>query len=272
MMNFYFRTAHLSAINRLLTYSFPVITILGLILLSSSSCSSHKKNIATVPAPKKDATLSMLADKLMINRNEPEFFSAKLDIESADNYFIMKNFSANLRMHKDEAIWVSVSANLGLKIEVGRAYITPDSIMVMDKYNRQYYSKPFSYINSFLKYPLDFTTLQQLLWGNPPACAGVQSYENIGELIKVKTDSEFLWLDKTDYLLRKILLNDAASKKSLEVDYDRFESLSGKPFSTSRLFKFILPEIYQFQVYLSKLDNSGPYEMPFDISRYKRVD
>jgi len=271
-MNFLLRLASRAAKKRLCAYRLSAIMLSSIILLSSSSCSTHKKNIAILPPPKKDATLTMLAEKLMINRNEPDFFSAKLDIESADNYFILKNFTAHLRMHKDEAIWVSVSANLGLKIEVGRAYITPDSIMVMDKYNRQYYTKPFSYINSFIKYPLDFPTLQQLLWGNSPACASLQSYESIGELLKVKTDSECLWLDKNDFMLRKILLKDTASKKSLEVDYDRFESLSGKPFSTSRLFKFVLPETYQFQVYLSKLDSEGPYEMPFDISKYNRVD
>lgn len=252
--------------------------LLLMVIVYTSSCSSHKKAIKTdkpVAEKKKDLVdpqKKIIADKLAINRNEPQYFAAKLDIECADNYFVMRNFTANIRMHKDKAIWVSVSANLGLKIEVGKALITPDSITVIDKYNRTYYAKPFNYINSFLKYPLDFATLQQLLWGNSPSCSGVLSYETVGDLFKVKTETEYVWIDNKDYLLRNLLLNEPSSNKSLEVAYREFEPFESSYISTNRTFKFNIPQLYQFDIDFTKIDTDGPFEMPFEYAKYKKVD
>ncbi|RYG21494.1 MAG: DUF4292 domain-containing protein, partial [Chitinophagaceae bacterium] len=54
------------------------------------------------------------------------------------------NVTMLIRIEKDKKIWVSVTAIAG--IEVARAVITPDSLLLRDNLNKTYARKPFSYI------------------------------------------------------------------------------------------------------------------------------
>lgn len=68
-----------------------------------------------------------------------------------------------LRMKKDEAIWISATAMLGM--EAGRLLIRPDSISVINRLESTYMVQPFERIHEWLGYELDFAVLQQLLLG-----------------------------------------------------------------------------------------------------------
>lgn len=75
-----------------------------------------------------------------------------------------QDVSMNIRMKKDEVIWVSVTVIAG--IEVARALITPDSIKILNRIESTYIKKPFSYIYRFANEQITFKTLQSLLVGN----------------------------------------------------------------------------------------------------------
>lgn len=77
-----------------------------------------------------------------------------------------QNVVVNLRIQSDSLIWMNATALLG--IEVARALITPDSIIVINRLKRTYYQKSFSDIAQWLGVPVDFHMLQNLLVGNPP--------------------------------------------------------------------------------------------------------
>lgn len=70
----------------------------------------------------------------------------------------------NIRIKKDETIWVSITALAGM--EVSRILITPDSIEIRDRINDEYLEKPFSFIHDFTNEKINFQTLQSLLVGN----------------------------------------------------------------------------------------------------------
>jgi hypothetical protein len=72
--------------------------------------------------------------------------------------------SLNIRIKKDETIWVSITAFAGM--EVSRVMITPDSIKIRDRINDEYLEKPFSFIHEFSNEKINFQTLQSLLVGN----------------------------------------------------------------------------------------------------------
>jgi len=72
--------------------------------------------------------------------------------------------SMNIRMKKDETIWVSVTVIAG--IEVARALITPDSVKILNRIESTYIKKPFSYIYRYANEQITFKTLQALLIGN----------------------------------------------------------------------------------------------------------
>jgi hypothetical protein len=74
------------------------------------------------------------------------------------------NVTMNIRIAKGQKIWVSITAIAG--IEVARALITPDSILVINKLQGLYLKKPFSYINAYVGDRLDYSSVEALFVGN----------------------------------------------------------------------------------------------------------
>ena len=83
----------------------------------------------------------------------------KLDIDGNSN-----DVTLNIRIKRDQKIWVSVTAIAG--IEVARALITPDSILVINRLQSVYLKKPFSYINTLAGKQVNYRTVESLLIGN----------------------------------------------------------------------------------------------------------
>ncbi|QHS54572.1 DUF4292 domain-containing protein [Mucilaginibacter sp. 14171R-50] len=83
----------------------------------------------------------------------------KLDINGNDN-----DVTLNIRIARDQKIWISITAIVG--IEVARAQITPDSIIVVNRLQSVYLKKPFSYVYTYASKQVNFKTLQALLVGN----------------------------------------------------------------------------------------------------------
>ena len=88
-------------------------------------------------------------------------FSAKIDVDYVDAEGKKYNVNANLRMHKDSVIWVSITAIFG--IEGIRAYITKDSVKLLDKQNKIYTARSVSFLQEVTALPLDLSSLQQLI-------------------------------------------------------------------------------------------------------------
>src|SRR6185312_7675239 len=70
----------------------------------------------------------------------------------------------NIRIRRGQKIWVSITAIAG--IEVARALITPDSILVVNKLQGLYLRKPFSFIYKYASDKLDYNSVEALLVGN----------------------------------------------------------------------------------------------------------
>ncbi|RYU86173.1 DUF4292 domain-containing protein [Mucilaginibacter terrigena] len=83
----------------------------------------------------------------------------KLDINGNSN-----DVTLNIRVARDQKIWISITAIIG--IEVARAQITPDSIIVVNRLQSVYLKKPFSYVYTYASRQVNFKTLQALLVGN----------------------------------------------------------------------------------------------------------
>src|SRR5579875_3916115 len=84
---------------------------------------------------------------------------AKLNVDGNSN-----DVTLNIRIQKDKRIWVSITALLG--VEVARALITPDSILVINRLQGLYLRKPFSYIYSYAGRQVNYKTVESLLVAN----------------------------------------------------------------------------------------------------------
>ena len=68
-------------------------------------------------------------------------------------------------MYKDSVIWISITALFG--IEGLRAYITKDSVKIINKQDKVYTGRSVAYLQEVTALPLDLHSLQELLIGNP---------------------------------------------------------------------------------------------------------
>ena len=78
-----------------------------------------------------------------------------------DNKKLLK-FNGSLRMKRGEAILLSVAPILG--IEVVRAEITPQSILILDRVHKRYAKIDFSELYRLLNVNVDFSALQALFY------------------------------------------------------------------------------------------------------------
>jgi len=83
----------------------------------------------------------------------------KMNIDGKANDVTM-----NIRIKKNQMIWVSITAVLGL--EGARALITPDSIKIINRLDATYLKKPFSYISEYAGSQVSYQALEALITGN----------------------------------------------------------------------------------------------------------
>ena len=163
-----------------------VIALAGLLAGVAAGCRSAKKIQKVMAIPiRKDTVLEshdsaqpvrdLKADSLQLihatldqlTRNHIDFttFSAhtKVHYEGSDG----KDYELNafIRIQKDQMIWISVNAALG--IEAMRMLITPDSVKVLDRLKKIARLRSLSYLQDEVHLPVDFKILQDLLLGNP---------------------------------------------------------------------------------------------------------
>ena len=93
-------------------------------------------------------------------------FSAKIKVDIEDSKGKQPDLVAVIRMIKDSAIWISLSASI-LNVEVYRVLITKDSVILLNKLEREVQYRTLDYLQEVADIPIDFKTLQDLIVGNP---------------------------------------------------------------------------------------------------------
>src|ERR1700749_4641762 len=130
-------------------------------LLAIVSCKAKKQVIAARKTVDTNATsVNPVISKInSIKANQVNYntFSGKaktkLNLNGSTN-----DVTLNIRIARDQKIWVSITAIAG--IEVARALITPDSILIVNKLQGLYIRKPFSYIYTDASTKVDYKSLE----------------------------------------------------------------------------------------------------------------
>ncbi len=131
----------------------------------------NKKDTTLAATPKANVTDSFAEAEQIINsikKNKIDFktFSAKIKVQYEDQKGKQPDFNAFVRMYNDSVIWISINATF-LSIEAFRILITKDSIIVLNKLDKQVEYHNFKYIENIAQIPLNFSMLQDLIVGNP---------------------------------------------------------------------------------------------------------
>ena len=129
-----------------------------LLLVALASCSSTK-------SIKKSHSIEGMSEveyveKVIRNTGGWDALTAKVSLSADLGGKGTTKVGGTLRIKKGEVIQLSVAPLLG--IEVARAEISPEGVMVIDRVNRQYVKASFAEVESLVHTDLDFHTLQAL--------------------------------------------------------------------------------------------------------------
>lgn len=141
------------------------LALLLMLVLSSAACKSKRK-AATADEGASNAALATADQRFQqLLRNDFAFsemsMSGSITVDMNDQRL---SSPVGMKIQKDQQIWISVKPMLG--IEAFRALIRPDSVFVVDRLNKQYLEKPFSWLAELSKAPLTYAALQDLLVNN----------------------------------------------------------------------------------------------------------
>ena len=221
-----------------------------ILLILSAGCRSTKQ-ISQVIAPKDTTTtvdISADSTELMrsvledLNRNIIQYntFSAKIKVDAEDNNVKQPDLTAVVRMVKDSAIWVSLSATF-LNIEVYRVLITKNQVILMNKQDKEVQYRTLDYLQEVTNIPFDFETLQNMLIGNPVYYSDQPTaFRKKDDMYLISFVGKFfkhlLTLSTDRALIQHSKLDDVelARSRTASITYGEYENIDGRMFSTNR--------------------------------------
>lgn len=190
----------------------------------------------------------------------------------------------SVRVRRDSIIWVSG----GLAgFEGVRAVLTRDSVRVINRLEKTYFSGGYDYLTKLLNVPVSFEQMQTLLLGDYlPAPAGpkptVTTEEADRQRVSYNLSSvlvEHLLQAGNTGRVQQLRLSDEAAKRNLTVDYTDFQPLDAPqalPFARSLFVQAQQPSagavtaaINYNKVEVSRTRLSFPFEVPKGYRRLR---
>ena len=194
--------------------------------------------------------------------------------------------SGTLRIKKGEVVQLSIAPLLG--IEVARAEISPNGILVIDRMNKRYVEVSFAEVKALAKADLDFHTLQALFLNELFLPGKGDLTARDASSFKVGPEAEGVWLnvkrakrfgyhfltEAPEALLKESYIGLNGTPYGLRWKYDDFRALERKQFPVDMKLAFEggkKPVKAAFA--LSRLSTNGDWEARTEVSKkYKKVE
>lgn len=183
----------------------------------------------------------------------------------------VNNVSMNIRVKKDQEIWISITAIAG--IEVARAMITPDSLIVRNNLQSVAIKKPFSYIYKFTSKQVTFKMLQSVISGNTIADfvndqSSLDLNAGVFTLRGNKSDLGFTVLFNTLFKTAELNLNDPKAGQALKVVYSDYQDITGALFpSVITINSLSGKKKTNIAFDFSKIERNLPLDLPFTVPK-----
>ena len=255
--------------------SLPLLFVLVSLVFLMPACKSSRTGEGG-KLRKKNAR--SLIKKLDNNRIDAEWLNAKGRISYKSDDLSIR-VTTNIRMRKDSIIWMNVKK---LSIEAARVLITPDSVYILNRLQKEYAIESFDYIARTYNLPASFAALQDILFGNPVlmneeadyrATIDGKQYYLSHEQDNITTD---YWLNGFSYVLEAMAFSDTHHDRQVHTKLEDYRPLKGVPkFSYVRNLKMKSPDTGAVDVELkfTKVELNSPANTPFSIpSSYSKME
>lgn len=262
------------------------IIFVMLVLVCIVGCRSTKKlqtainkrdtNIVAVTKSPADDSLKE-GDSILqtIQKNRIKFttFSGKIKVQYEDSKGKQPDFNAFVRLYKDSVLWISINATF-LSIEAFRILITKDSIIVLNKLNKQVEYHPFSYIEKIANIPLNFSILEDIIIGNPVYTGdSVVAFRHTSNHLLIGTIGKFfknlITISADDDLIERSKLDDieVGQNRTADLSYANYEKNNGLPFATYREITMAEKTKVDISLAFKQYEFNTELSFPFSVPR-----
>jgi len=267
--------------------NFMSLLLAGCLLTAVFSCRSTKKLqsavsrkdttvVATPPLPAVADTLQEAVQTLKsLDKNRIHFktFSAKIKVEYEDYRGKQPDVNAFVRLYKDSVLWVSINATF-LSIEAFRILITKDNITILDKLDKVVEYHDFNYIENVAHIPLTFSTLQDLVVGNPVYVGdSIVSYRETENHILLGTISNLfknlLTISADNDLLERSKLDDidVGQNRTADLTYGDYEKDGNFFFPTYREITVAEKTKVDISLNFKQFEFNNELSFPFSVPK-----
>jgi hypothetical protein len=217
-------------------------------------------------------------NNLQSKRIDFKTFSGKIKVEYEDSHGKQPNITAYVRIIKDSLIWVSLYATV-FNIEAYRIVITKDSVIVLDKINKEAQIRTFDYLEDVTGIPLDYHTMQDIIIGNPVFMdSNIVSYKRSCDRILLSTVGKYfkdlitLTNDSSLLLLHSKLDDvDVDRNRTADLTYDDYDNKTGVNFSTYREITASEKNKLDITLYYKQYDFNKDLSIPFGIPKNYKI-
>jgi hypothetical protein len=266
-----------------------------LILMVLASCRSTKKIQKIITTPPHNDTTQIVAvasedpkadsikfmhdafQKIQSNRIDFKTFSAKIKVHYQASDGKDNDFTAYVRILKDSLIWVRISSTI-IDYEAFRLLITKDSVKMINNLDKTVELRSAAYLKDVIHIPLNFTTLQDLLIGNPVYLdSNIVYYKkepnhlvlmSVGNIFK-----NYLMVNKDNYTVEHSKLDDidVTRARTCEITYSDYARLDSTFFSSYRQVSVTEKSSVDIQLNFKEYNFNKQLSISFKIPKnYKR--
>ncbi|HKM94793.1 MAG TPA: DUF4292 domain-containing protein [Prolixibacteraceae bacterium] len=275
---------------------FYLLLIATLAIMGATSCSTSRRAASYEAKP-------MSTNKIIrkIERGAPSFKSYesnRISISYTDKEG-RSNFSGQFKIDHDNRIIFTLRK---LSIPVGRALITPDSVVFVNYFDKNYIRDNISSLQQAFGIDIDYYMLQALLTGdigllfnNPMFDKELESLiddnqyridsklnaridkaiskgneRKLNRYMKRMNDSEFTsysaWIDPRQFVIRKLTFNDIKNELQLAVHYDNYKLIDKSLFPQNIEIVYVTPiQNMKLEIKLSKAAVNKEKDFSFNI-------
>lgn len=239
------------------------------------------QTVVITETPKVDSASIVrgIMEKVVTNNIQFKTFNAKIkiDYESAEN---SDSYTGYLSIAKDSLIFIRIRGSfLGISAEGLQVKISKDSVVLVKKVGEKYVQyRTIDYLKEATQIPFDFSTLQDLLIGNPVFITdNIVSYRDgpttlsvlmVGEIFK-----HLISLSNEDFKVVHSKLDDVdiQRNRTCAISFSNYQPMGTYQFATQR--KIVVAEKSKLDINLDfkEFALNEPLKYTFEVPKnYKR--
>lgn len=235
------------------------------------------QTVMIVDAPKVDsaAIVKDIMRKVAKSKIDFKTFNAKIKVgyESAEN---SDTYTVNISMMKDSLMYIRILGSfLGIKQEGMQVKVKRDSVFLYKKIGERYVqNRSISYLQEVTQIPFDFSTLQDLIIGNPVFIdSNIVSYKDndAGLLVLMLGDTfkHLITLGQDDKTIIHSKLDDVdiQRNRTCDITYSSYAPLGSYQFSTYRRVVVSEKSKLDLEIDFKEYNINEPLKYTFEIPK-----